>query len=130
MKNCNTLIRVGGFINAVFVLFHLWLGWRLHHSTGIPIELRSLLEIFNGCGALFILFLAVVSLFFAAEASSTAIGRLTLWLAVVLYGGRALSEFIVAPKASPAIVATCALTCAVYAVSLAGSSNSHKQPAA
>ena len=70
MKNI-ALVRTVGVINALFVLFHLWLGWQFHHWSQLPAGLRGLLEIFNACGTLFILFLAVVGLAFPREATDS-----------------------------------------------------------
>ena len=128
MKNLPTLLRLGGGINALFVLFHLFLGWQIHHWK-LPADLRGLLEIFNGCGTLFILFLTVVSLGYTREALTTGVGRLTLWLAVTLYALRGLAEFIVTPRVTPAIVATCFVTSLLYGVILWLARGPRAQPA-
>ncbi|HOD48234.1 MAG TPA: hypothetical protein PKK58_12745 [Opitutaceae bacterium] len=112
------LIRTAGIVNALFVLFHLWLGWQFHHWAQLPAGLRALLEIFNACGTLFILFLAVVALAFPREAAATALGRLTLWLGAALYAMRGLAEFVVTPQTNLPIVATCFATALLYAAIL------------
>lgn len=109
-----TLLRIAGAVNALFVFFHLWLGWQFHHATHFNPGTRALLEIFNGGGALFILFLAAVGLLLPHEALSTRIGRLTLWLAATLYGLRGLAEFVVTPRTTLPIVVTCLLTAGLY----------------
>lgn len=112
------LIRTAGLVNALFVLFHLWLGWQFHHWSQLPAGLRGLLEIFNACGTLFILFLAIVGLAFAHEAAATALGRFTLWLGAALYAMRGSAEFIVTPQINLPIVATCYATALLYAAIL------------
>jgi hypothetical protein len=112
------LLRAGGIINALFVLFHVWLGWRIWHWTGVPEGLRALLEIFNVGGALFIAFLAYASLCRTTEMLETGLGRSLGVLVVLLYGSRAASEFVFQPKAQPVIVATCLVVAAVYLVAL------------
>ena len=112
------LIRTAGLVNALFVLFHLWLGWQIHHWAQLNAGLRGLLEIFNACGTLFILFLAVVGLAFPREAAASALGRLTLWLGAALYAMRGSPEFVVTPQTNLPIVATCFATALLYAAIL------------
>jgi hypothetical protein len=114
MKTSLTLVRVGGAINALFVLFHLLLAWKFHGLTQAPVGLRVMLEIFNGCGSLSIVFLAVVGLAFPREAIATAIGRFTLSLGAAIYILRAALEYALSPSPSPVIAAVCLLTGAVY----------------
>jgi hypothetical protein len=117
MKLAKTFVVVGGIANALFFLFHLFLGWKLHQLQVAP-PLRSLLEMLNGGGALFILFLAFASLAYAEEVLSTRLGRAVLLLGTSLYVLRALAEFVVAPTASPAIYLTCFVTGGLYLLPL------------
>ena len=114
MKLARTLLYIGGAANALFFLFHLWLGWRIHQWAQLPAGARPLMEMLNGGGALFVLFLAVASLAFNAEILVTGLGRLVLALGVTLYGLRALAEFVVTPSFTPAIFATCLVTSLLY----------------
>jgi len=118
MKTSQTLVRTSGAINALFVLFHLWLAWRFHNLAQAPVGLRATLEIFNGCGLLSILFLAIVGLTFTKEAITTSIGRLTLWLGAGIYIVRVVLEYTLSPAPSPAIAATCLLTGGVYVAAI------------
>ncbi|MFT3782283.1 MAG: hypothetical protein QM790_09730 [Nibricoccus sp.] len=119
MKHSENLIRASGLINALFFAFHLWLGWRLHHFAHIQPTVRALLEIFNGCGSLSILFLAIAGLSFAEEAATTKIGQLTLSLGAAFYLTRAALEFLLSPAPSPLIAAICIATGGVYVVAIA-----------
>jgi len=62
MKLARTLRPAGGAVNALFRLFHCWLGWQIHHWTTVPLGVRGLMEMFSGGGARFILLPAVASL--------------------------------------------------------------------
>jgi hypothetical protein len=114
MKTAKILLFIAGVANALFFLFHLLLGWKIHHLTQVPPNLHSLLEMLNGGGALFILFLAVAPLAFARDVLGTGLGRAVLILGASLYLLRALAEFVVSPRTSPAIVATCVVTGALF----------------
>lgn len=108
------MVRIGGVINAIFVLFHLFLGYALHTLPGVSVEVRALLTMLNVGGVLFILFFALAFLCFPAEAVGTRIGRLALLFSALLYGTRAIEEFILAPRVSPLIAAVCTLTAALF----------------
>ncbi len=41
------LLRIGGVVNAFFVIFHVWLGYRIHTSPGIAAGDRPLMEMLN-----------------------------------------------------------------------------------
>lgn len=114
MNTAKTLVRISGVINVVFVLFHLWLAWRFHHAMQIPAPLRVMLEIFNGCGSLSILFLALAGLLHPQEVVETRPGRLILWLGAALYLTRAVLEFVLPEAPSPAIMVTCLVAGFLY----------------
>jgi hypothetical protein len=118
MKIAHVLLRIGGAANALFFFFHLWLGWRVQTLVQIDPGLRSLLEMLNGGGALFILFLAVASLAFSREVLTTNLGRAVLILGTALYLLRAAAEVVVSPHRSQAILATCLVTGVLYLLSL------------
>lgn len=109
------LVMVGGVLNALFVLFHIWMGWRLHVGPAVPEGWRPLLETFNDVGAFELVFFAVVSLAWPAELLATKIGRAVVVLIVATYVGRALCEFVIYPQATPMIVGTCLVLAGVYA---------------
>jgi hypothetical protein len=113
MKTAQKLLLVGGIANALFFLFHLFLGWQLHHAQVVP-PLRSLLEMLNGGGALFILFLTLTSLVLPTEVLTSRLGSWVLILAASLYLLRGAAEFVVAPQPTPVIYATCAVTGSLY----------------
>ena len=113
-----TLVVVGGVLNALFVAFHVVLGWRLHTIRGIDPGIRPLLETFNGVGALELAFFAFVTFAYPAELLGTRIGRAAIALVLATYLGRTLCEFLLFPKPSPLIIGTCLLVSAVYAAAL------------
>jgi hypothetical protein len=129
------LLRTGGVINALFFLFHIWLGWRIWHWTGVPEGLRALLEIFNVGGALFIAFFAYASLLRTKEVLETGLGRSVGVLVILLYAARVASEFVFQPKVQPAVVIACLVVVVVYLAALllpapAAASESGATPAA
>ncbi len=110
------LLRIGGVVNAFFVIFHVWLGYRIHTSPGITAGDRPLMEMLNAGGVLFILLFAVSSLCYAEEMLGTRLGRVVLLFVFLLYGSRAVEEIIIAPQFSPAIFIVCALLAGLYSV--------------
>lgn len=118
MQKAKALLIIGGVANGLFFLFHLFLGWQIHRLQIAP-PLRSLTEMLNGSGALFILFLTIASLTLPREVLTTRLGSCVLTLAASLYLLRGAAEFVIAPQASPAIFLTCAATGAVYVAALA-----------
>ncbi|ACB75277.1 hypothetical protein [Opitutus terrae] len=113
MKTAKVLLLASGVANGLFFLFHLYMGWQLHHLQVAP-GLRALLEMFNGGGALFILFLTYASLLRAEEILTSRLGTAVLVLGSGLYLLRAVAEFVVAPHARPAIYLTCLVTGGLY----------------
>lgn len=114
MKTKLFLLRFGGIINALFCLFHVWLGWAMWHWTQVPASMRSLLEIFNLSGVLFIGFFAYASLFRPVEMLESGLGRALGLLVFLLYGVRAAAEFVFQAKLNPVIVAFCLVVAAIY----------------
>ncbi len=110
-----TLVLVGGFVNALFFFFHLYLGWQLHHLAVNP-GLRGLLETFNLGGTLMIAFFALVCLAFSREVLATAIGRSTMGLIIGVYLSRAVAEVVLFPRPRPLILFVCLATVAIYAL--------------
>jgi len=110
------LLRIGGVLNAVFVVFHIWLGWVLHTSPAIAAHDRPLMEMLNAGGVLFILLFAWVSLGYTEETLSTRVGRLVLFFVFLLYGSRAIEEIVISPAFSPLIFAACLLVALLHLV--------------
>lgn len=110
------LLRVGGVVNALFVIFHMWLGYRIHTSPGIAVGNRPLMEMLNAGGVLIILLFAISSLCYAEEMLGTRLGRLVLLFVFLLYGSRAIEEIVISPRFSPVIFIVCALLAGLYLV--------------
>ncbi len=114
MRLAKTLLITGGVINALFTLFHLWLGWRIHHWAVLQPPVRALMEMLNGGGTLFILLITLVSLVAVEETLTTVPGRLVLAGSAALYLLRGLAEIILSTSPSPLIVAVCTVTGGLY----------------
>jgi len=110
------LLRVGGVVNALFVIFHVWLGYRIHTSLGVAVGDRPLMEMLNVGVVLIILLFAITSLCYVEEMLGTKLGRSVLLFVFLLYGSRAVEEIIISPRFSPAIFIVCALLAALYLV--------------
>lgn len=112
------LLLAGGVVNALFVLFHLWLLRELYLAPGLTPEVHALLLMLNAGGTICILFFALAFLRYGAEVLGTGLGRLSLLCCALLYGTRALEEIVLAPRFSPPIFATCLLSAALFALVL------------
>jgi len=86
------LLLAGGIVSALFALFHLVLGWQIHHAAGLPTPARGLMLALNVGGTLFIIFLAYAFLFRGQDLVSTGLGRATLVAGAALYWSRAAEE--------------------------------------
>lgn len=114
MKLAKILLLSGGVVNALFVLFHVWLGWQIHHLPGLAPDVRALLTMLNRGETLFILLIAAASLTLPSEILVTRLGRGLLWFVAALYFSRTAAEAVVAPRFSVAIFATCFAVGAIY----------------
>lgn len=110
------LLRIGGVVNAFFVIFHVWLGYQIHTSPEIAAGNRSLMEMLNAGVVVLILFFAISSLCYVKEMLETKLGRLVLLFVFLLYGSRAMEEIVISPRFSPVIFIVCALLAGVYLV--------------
>jgi len=111
------LLIVGGVLNSVFFLFHVYLGYQIHHLVRLAASYRSLMEALNVGGCLFILFFAYASLCRAGDLIRTRLGWAVLALVSALYLSRAAEEFFLF-SFTPAIFGSCALVGGLYAAIL------------
>jgi len=107
------LLIIGGVLNTIFFLFHIQLGYQIHHLTQVSSSHRALMEALNGAGVLFIFFFAYVSFFHAEELIETGLGRIVLALVAVLYLSRAAEEFFLFAF-TPLVFGSCLLVGALY----------------
>jgi hypothetical protein len=121
------LLIIGGILNTLFLLFHLLLGYQIHHLTQIAPSYRGLMEGLNAGGALFIFFFAYVSLFVQRELMNTNLGRVVLTLVATPFVSRSVEEFIWF-RGNLAIFGTCLVTGGIYGVLLAMSLKKHAEP--
>ena len=116
------VVMLGGALNAIFTLFHVYLGYRIHQFQDIAPGYRGLMEMLNAGGVIVIGLFAYVSLSAAQELLETKVGRAVLWGSFLTYAWRAVEEFTIASRVSPVILVACLLVAAVYmtAIILAG----------
>ena len=112
--NRKVLLTIGGVINLIFGLFHLFLGYMLHTNPNIPEGFRPLMEMLNAGGALMIFFMAFASLFYKEEMLTTKLGRLVIILTLLLYWSRAVEEATIAAGFSAVIFTSCILVGIIY----------------
>lgn len=110
------LLTVGGIVNVLFGLFHVFLGWQIQTVPALQPS-RGLLQALNVGGTLMILFLAYASLFQRREMLSTGLGRATQVLAILLYWTRAAEEFVLF-SFTPVIFVSCLAAGGIYAAAL------------
>ena len=111
------LMITGGILNGLFFLFHVIVGYRIQHLTQLAAGYRSLLASFNVAGALFIFFIAHVSLLHHQDLLETKLGHTVLAFASLLYLTRAAEEFILF-KFDAAVFASCLPVGAIYFVAV------------
>jgi putative effector of murein hydrolase len=111
------LMIAGGILNALFFLFHIFVGYRIQRLTELAANYRALLASFNIAGALFILFIVYASFLHHNDLLETRLGHALLAFASLLYLSRAAEEFILF-KFDAAVFGSCLPVGALYAVAL------------
>ena len=112
------LILIGGVLNALFALFHVFLSWQIHQMSGVAPDVKALLEMFGIGGMLMIFFFAFASLLYPTDLLTTRLGRLVTILIAVVYLSRAAEETLLAVQLSPVIFWSCLLVGIIYVVAL------------
>jgi hypothetical protein len=109
------LVLIGGFVNAAFTLFHIFLTYRCWTFVGISAALRALLTMLNVGGVLMILLFTLTFLLYPDATLTTGPGRLSLLFCALVYGTRAVEE-VVLTSVHPSwiILATCATATALF----------------
>lgn len=113
-----TLVVVGGVLNVLFFVLHVFMGYSLHGAPRLDAPVRALLETFNLVTAVTVGFFAFVSLVYAGEALRTRIGRSVLVLIALFYLCRSVAEFAFMPAVTPTILIACLIVVALYAAAL------------
>jgi len=111
------LMIVGGILNSLFFLFHIFLGYQIQHLAHAAASHRGLLAAFNVAVALFIFFFVYASFLHQKDLLETKLGHAVLGLASLLYLSRAAEEFILF-KFNTRIFVSCLLVGAIYAGAL------------
>ncbi len=108
------LLLIGGVLNAVLTLFHIWLARQIHLMSGLAPGHRVLMEMLNAGGTLMLLFFAVGSLAFASDVLTTKLGKLFQSVVFLLYFSRAVEEIVIPPRFSAVIFIVCLLIASLY----------------
>jgi hypothetical protein len=100
------LLYACGVLNAVFTVFHVYLGLVIHRLPSLAPGYRALMEALNLGGILMIGFLAFAYLACQAEIGGR-LGRGVSLLGALLYLTRAAEEYLIFPAQNPFIIAIC-----------------------
>ena len=57
------LLLIGGVMNGIFALFHIWLGWQIQMLPDLLPDYKALIQMLNVGGILTIAFATFVSFF-------------------------------------------------------------------
>ncbi len=108
------LLIIGGILNSLLTVFHVFLGYQIFQFKDIAEGYRALMVMLNAGGTLFILLFTIASLGFTKEMLTTKIGKLISLFVFLLYVSRAIEEVILSPEISPAILAICLVISLIY----------------
>jgi len=109
------LVIIGGILNTLFGLFHIWLARAIHLSSGFSPETQGLLQAFNVFVTIVMFYFAYISFFQQRDLLSTKLGKSTLALVALAYLSRGVEEFFWF-KFSWMIFIPCVLVGAIYVV--------------
>jgi hypothetical protein len=101
------LALVGGLLNGVFTLFHLWLGWQIYSVAALEPGFKSLMEMLNVGLVFLVLLFALAALLYPEELVSTKIGKLLIGASAVFYLSRAGEEILISMQFSWQIFSLC-----------------------
>lgn len=108
------LLLAGGLFNAVVGLLHIILGYQIFRQDSITPVFQSMMLMLNiGC-AVFLFFIAYVSLFLMDDIMKTKIGKSFLISVLIFYCIRIIEEIVISPKFSPAVFGSCAVIGIIY----------------
>lgn len=107
------LLLAGGILNAVVLLFHAFIGYKIHHLNQVVPPHRAIMEGLNAAVMIAILMFAYASFFHRKELLETGLGRVVLATVSLFYWSRGAEEFFLF-KFTPATFALCALIGAIY----------------
>ena len=108
------LLFAGGACNAVFTLFHIWLGWRIYHHSGLDPGRLVLMEMLNVGGILTIFLFTCISFFCMDDLVKTKLGKMILFFVFLFYGSRALEELFFAVRFNIVILLVCVFVGGLY----------------
>lgn len=108
-----TLIRIGGLLNSLLTLFHLFLGYEIH-ATYYGQEFYPLMQMLNIACTLLIFFLAISSIVYAHELINSKLGRLVIVINILLYLLRSIGEIVLFPQLLVFVIVVCLLIAAIY----------------
>ena len=88
------LIFVGGVINLVFALFHVYLIFQIDKLTGITQQLKILMHMFNVGGILMVSLFVYASLFCTRDVAEQRLGKVISVFVFLVYFTRAAEEIL------------------------------------
>jgi hypothetical protein len=112
-----TLLYITGFLNLLFGLFHVYLGYEISASSNLAQDPRSMLQGLNVSSALMIFFLAYVCLLHQRDMLTTGLGKAVLVLGTLVYLSRAAEEFFWF-RFSPLMTTACLLVGGLHLILL------------
>ena len=114
------LLLIGGVMNGIFALFHIWLGWQIQMLPDLLPDYKALIQMLNVGGILTIAFATFVSFFCTDDLMTTGLGKTTMILIALFYATRAAEEIVLAHNFSPMIFGVCLAVAMVYVLAVAG----------
>lgn len=96
MKNSIALLKIAGFVNLFFLMFHLpfyWMfGWE-HSLSCLSSDNKNILLTFNVIGNILLLYFTFGLLRYSHSLLQSAIGKMFLLLIIAFYSVRIFAEF-------------------------------------
>jgi hypothetical protein len=114
------LLLIGGVFNALFTIFHIWLGWQIQLIPDLSPDYKALMQMLNIGVILAIAFATFASLFCTHDLMTTGLGKTSMILIALFYATRAVEEIVLATEFSPVIFGICLAVAVVYILAIAG----------
>jgi hypothetical protein len=114
------LLLIGGVFNALFTIFHIWLGWQIQLIPDLLPDYKALMQMLNVGVVLVIAFATFASLLCTHDLITTGLGKTTIILIALFYAMRAAEEIVLATEFSPVIFGICLAVAVIYILTIAG----------
>ena len=87
-------IQIGGMVNLLGALFHIYLIFKIDELTGITPQLKILMHMFNVGGILMVSLFTYASLFCAKDMAEQRLGKVITVFIFLVYFSRAAEEIL------------------------------------